>query len=67
MVTSLPRENQELFDPLNRESNKTETDQSIVFENAFRDVFRGFEQFVRYSSFPRITVNPLAVYREVEL
>ena len=62
MLTSLPQENQELFDPLNKESDKTK--ESMIIESAFRGVFRvfeGFEQFVRYSSFLRITVNPLAI------
>lgn len=68
MITSLPSENEQLFDPL--EGSNDETDESIVFENAFRGVFRGFEgfeQFVRYSSFPRITTTPLAIYREFEI
>lgn len=68
MITSLPSEDQELFDPLNRKDDDTED--SIAFENAFRGVFRGFEgfeQFVRYSSFPRITTTPLAIYREFEI
>lgn len=68
MITSLPEKEEELFDPL--EDELEENEESIVFERAFRGVFRGFEgfeQFVRYSSYPRITVNPLAVYREFEL
>jgi hypothetical protein len=68
MITSLPEKDEELFDPLKKDLEEGE--ESIVFERAFRGVFRGFEgfeQFVRYSSFPRITVNPLAVYREIEL
>lgn len=68
MITSLPEKDNELFDPL--ESNSEENEQSVIFEKAFRGVFRGFEgfeQFVRYSSYPRITVNPLAVYREIDL
>ncbi|WP_422005548.1 DUF6414 family protein [Roseivirga pacifica] len=68
MITSLPPEDIELFDPLERD--KDEAEDSIAFENAFRGVFRGFEgfeQFVRYSSFPRITTTPLAIYREFEI
>ncbi|WKN43572.1 DUF6414 family protein [Tunicatimonas pelagia] len=68
MITSLPSENQDLFDPLSDKEDATE--ESIAFENAFRGVFRGFEgfeQFVRYSSYPRITTTPLAIYREIEI
>lgn len=68
MVTSLPKENEELFDPLKDDQDNKED--SIVFEKGFRGVFRGFEgfeQFVRYSSYPRITLNPLAVYRDIEI
>lgn len=68
MVTSLPKEREELFDPL--KDKEVDKEASIVFEKAFRGVFRGFEvfeQFVRYSSYPRITLNPLAVYRDIEL
>jgi hypothetical protein len=68
MITSLPPEDLELFDPLERDNDEAED--SIAFENAFRGVFRGFEgfeQFVRYSSFPRITTTPLAIYREFEI
>lgn len=68
MITSLPEKEEDLFDPL--EDELEENEESIVFERAFRGVFRGFEgfeQFVRYSSYPRITINPLAVYREFEL
>lgn len=68
MITSLPSEEENLFDPLVHKKDTTK--QSIVFENAFRGVFRGFEgfeQFVRYSSFPRITATPLAIYREIEI
>lgn len=67
LISSLPRDNEELFDPLKDEIG---TNEHAVFEKAFRGVFRGFEgieQFVRYSNFPRITINPLAIYREIKL
>lgn len=69
ILTSLPQKNQELFDPLEGIVEDSE-DESVALETAFRGVFRAFEnfeKFVRYSDYPRITINPLAVYKEIEL
>lgn len=69
LVTSLPREEGHVFDPMSefeiREDNLTDQE---VFERAFRRVFDGFDgmyDFVRYSRHPNLTIQPLAVYRSV--
>lgn len=47
-----------------------EMDDSDVFEKAFRGVFssfEGFEKFFFVPTYPKISVSPIAIYREVNL
>ncbi len=69
LVTSLPLQEGHSFDPMAEFEAKADelTDQES-FEQGFRRVFEGFDgmyRFVRYSRYPNLTVQPLAVYRSV--
>ncbi len=72
LVTSLPGPDAGQFDPMsefdaNIEISPESADQR-EFEKGFRGVFRGFEGFenmIRYSRYPNVTVYPVAVYRDI--
>lgn len=66
IVTSVPKELSEDFDPLAEFKKGTLTDHESV-ENGFRGVFRGFdgmEEIIRTIRYPRVLVHPLLLYRE---
>jgi hypothetical protein len=66
VVTSVPSENSETFDPLEEfEKNTLEDFESV--ERAFRGLFRGFdgmEAMIRTCRYPRVLVHPILVYRQ---
>lgn len=66
IVTSVPNEEEELFDPLAEFNDKDLNDDESI-ESAFRGVFRGFdgmEKMVRTNRYPRVLVHPILVYRD---
>jgi hypothetical protein len=72
LVTSLPSAKDEEFDPMAEFISGTlhdsTTEEQRQFEEGFRGVFRGFrgfENMVRYSRYPNVTVYPIAVYRDI--
>lgn len=68
IVTSVPSESEDNFNPLIEFKKESLRDQESV-ENGFRGIFRGFdgmEQMIRTCRFPRVLVHPLTVYRSVK-
>jgi len=68
IVTAIPTETPDSFDPLAEFSGEGLKDSETV-ESGFRGLFRGFdglEQMIRTSRFPRVLVQPIVVYRNVE-
>ncbi|MCI5209208.1 MAG: hypothetical protein D3910_10535 [Candidatus Electrothrix sp. ATG2] len=72
VVTSVPQKDENIFKPmeefseLDRDENK---DNNLLFEKAFRGMFRGFdglEELIRTCRYPRIMVQPIAIYRAVK-
>lgn len=72
VITSIPQKDGDTFDPmkefeeadLNEDGNEA---QSV--ENGFRGVFRGFdglEEMIRTCRYPRIMVQPIAIYRAIK-
>ena len=67
LVTSLPPESGEVFNPLREFENVEDASDKIIFERAFRGMFQGLEgmeEMVKFSRYPNITLQPIAVYRE---
>jgi hypothetical protein len=70
LITAIPMEGIDPFDPLKEFETVTPTADTVVFEKAFRAIFGamdGIEAFVRYSRYPNISVHPIAVFRQFEL
>lgn len=68
IVTAIPTETPDSFDPLAEFVGDGLKDSEAV-ESGFRGLFRGFdglEQMIRTSRFPRVLVQPIVVYRNVE-
>lgn len=68
LITSIPSEVGNIFDPMKEFEDEKELDAKVAFEKAFRSVFGAmdeFSDFVRYSRYPNITVHPLAVFRQL--
>lgn len=68
IVTSVPPEEEDEFDPLHEFADKDLSDNESI-EKAFRGVFRGFDGFedmVRTVRYPRILVYPVLVYRKAK-
>lgn len=66
IVTSVPANEEELFNPL-EEFKKEKLEDCESVESAFRGVFRGFdgmEALVRTCRYPRVLVHPILVYRQ---
>lgn len=71
VITSIPKNSDLTFDPL-KEFDENELNQEgnehLSVENAFRGVFRGFdglEAMIRTCRYPRIMVQPIAIYRSI--
>ena len=70
LITSIPKPDGALFDPMKEFEANTPTTNTVAFEKAFRALFGamdGIEAFVRYSRYPNISVHPIAVFRQFEL
>lgn len=68
VVTSVPQQDQETFRPLAEFDLQQLKDVDSV-ESGFRGLFRGFdglEEHIRTLRYPRVMVQPLVVYREVQ-
>ena len=68
VITSIPKKEGDSFDPM-KEFQDKELAESQSFENGFRGVFRGFdglEEMIRTCRYPRIMVQPIAVYRAIK-
>lgn len=66
LITSLPPEAPNDFDPLREFRDNAALAESAGFEQGFRGVFagmEGMEALVRFSRYPNVTVHPIAVYR----
>ncbi len=66
LITSIPSKDESNFDPLQEFQNNEKT-KAMNIEEAYRNVFnamREFENLVRYSRYPNITIYPIAIYRE---
>ncbi|WP_319229525.1 hypothetical protein [Draconibacterium orientale] len=72
IITSCPQRVDSRID-LREEFNETddsELSEEASFEMAFRNVFssfEGFEKFFFAPSFPKISISPIAIYREVKI
>lgn len=68
LVTSRPPEGEPDFDTLAVYGDEEEGEDVEEFEKAFREVFdavANMEEFARYSTYPRLTLYPVAIYRNV--
>lgn len=66
LITSIPSEIDDRFDPMTEFEDETQLSDKQIFENAFRRMFSStddIEDFARYSRYPNITVHPIAIYR----
>lgn len=72
VITSIPRENDHAFDPMSEFTDlelENEGNEHLSIESAFRGVFRGFDGFedmVRTCRYPRVMVQPIAIYRTIK-
>ncbi len=65
--TSVPLRTDDRADPYSFSDGSDEADVQSGFEQGFRQVFKALEDLeslVRFSRFPRVTLYPIAVYRE---
>jgi hypothetical protein len=72
LITSLPSEGGETFDPMAEfeEAAEGALGEAVEFEKAFRGLFggmEGLEALSRFSRYPNVTIYPLAMYRRVEI
>lgn len=72
VITSIPKNEGISFDPLQEFDTDVidhEGNEALSVENGFRGVFRGFdglEAMVRTCRYPRIMVQPIAIYRSIK-
>ncbi len=69
LITSFPSKGDESFDFVDPPGDGEDAD-AAAFHGAFRGMFdalEGFEKFVRFSRYPNITIQPIAMYRNVGL
>jgi hypothetical protein len=71
IITSIPKKEEDEFSPMFEFENNdsANTSHKHEFEGAFRGMFRGFdglEELIRTCRYPRIMVQPIAIYREVK-
>jgi len=72
VITSVPKDNIDFFDPMKEflKANLNEPgNEHIAVESGFRGVFRGsdgLEEMMRTCRYPRIMVQPIAIYRAVK-
>ncbi|MGH1461112.1 MAG: DUF6414 family protein [Neptuniibacter sp.] len=72
VITSIPQKDGDSFAPM-KEFEEADLDEdgneAQSFESAFRGVFRGFdglEEMIRTCRYPRIMVQPIAIYRAIK-
>lgn len=72
VITSIPKKEGDSFDPM-REFDNTDLEEkgneAQSVESGFRGVFRGFdglEEMIRTCRYPRIMVQPIAIYRSIK-
>ncbi|AXQ13316.1 hypothetical protein AYI72_22210 [Shewanella algae] len=72
VITSIPKKDGDSFDPMKEFDDETleeDGNEALSFENGFRGVFRGFdglEEMIRTCRYPRIMVQPIAIYRAIK-
>lgn len=72
VITSIPKKDNESFDPMKEfdgEDLNEEGNEHLSVENGFRGMFRGFdglEAMIRTCRYPRIMVQPIAIYRAIK-
>ena len=67
LITSLPAEFGHPFNPVTEFDQMKALNDKVSFEKAFRAVFAAmdeFEDWMRYSRYPNVTVHPIAVFRQ---
>ena len=67
VITDIPKKDEDTFSPMKEFEEDFSND--TKFESAFRGAFRGFdglENLVRTCRYPRIMVQPIAIFREVK-
>lgn len=72
VITSIPQKDGDSFDPM-KEFDEVDLDkdgnEAQSVEHGFRGVFRGFdglEEMIRTCRYPRIMVQPIAIYRSIK-
>lgn len=72
VITAIPKDTGESFEPLKEFDTEligSEGNEALSVENGFRGVFRGFdglEAMIRTCRYPRIMVQPIAIYRSIK-
>lgn len=72
VITSIPEKEDDEFDPMaefDGEEMEAEGNEHLSVESGFRGVFRGFdglEEMIRTCRYPRIMVQPIAIYRAIK-
>lgn len=72
VITSIPKKDDESFDPMEEfdcEDLDEEGNEHLSVESAFRGMFRGFdglEAMIRTCRYPRIMLQPIAIYRAIK-
>jgi len=72
VITSIPEMEDDEFDPMaefDEEELELEGNEHLSVESGFRGVFRGFdglEEMIRTCRYPRIMVQPIAIYRAIK-
>jgi hypothetical protein len=72
VITSIPEKDKDEFDPMKEfddEEIEKEGNEHLSVESGFRGVFRGFdglEEMIRTCRYPRIMVQPIAIYRAIK-
>ena len=69
LMSSCPGPSEDLYDPVQQlEEAESATSDLQGFELGFRRVFRSFDEyykFISYSRYPNVTLQPIAVYRDI--
>jgi len=71
VITSIPKKEGNSFNPMKEfdlEDDEDKGNEAKSFEKGFRGVFRGFdglEEMIRTCRYPRIMVQPIAIYRSI--
>jgi hypothetical protein len=72
VITSIPKKDEDTFDPMkefDQENLDEEGNEHLSVESGFRGMFRGFdglEAMIRTCRYPRIMLQPIAIYRAIK-